>query len=255
MIYRSTCYALAFSLIGTALAQTQLDPLAMYEGVWVSSTTAARFIFAKVGTDRIVSLPTQGQATLRVSNGENGSNLRVSGEGFDCFYLASRINSRTMTWELKGGNSLCPAPTRLERLEDPTPPPQPAPQPPPPPPPPPQPSMPSRSNWNHNGSTMTVVAQGNRLMIYYEQPRQGMINEGVRSGTLLFDGRRIGNSLSGTSYVFDRRCRPIPYSDEGEVSNGERQIILNGRRVPTQLSADCGVVGYRSDPSVFYRSD
>jgi hypothetical protein len=123
------------------------------------------------------------------------------------------------------------------------------------PPPPVQLSgFPPDSTWNHNGSVMRVTTQGNKIVVAYDQPRQGMINEGVRSGTVLFDGRRNGNKLSGTAYVFDRRCGPISYSEDGEV-NGERQFLLSGQRVPTQLNADCKVVDYRVDPSVFFRRD
>jgi hypothetical protein len=71
---------------------------------------------------------------------------------------------------------------------------------------------------------------------------------------VLFEGYRNGNRLSGTSYVFDRHCgSPIPYSDDGVMSS-EREIVLSGRRVPTQL-LDCRPVAYRIDPSIFYRQD
>ena len=124
---------------------------------------------------------------------------------------------------------------------------------------PPTPVLPSgfppKSTWNHNDSVMLVTTQGDKIVIAYDQPRQRMINEGVRSGTVLFDGRRSGNKLSGTAYVFDRRCGPISYPDDGEVLSGERQFLLSGRRVPTQLNADCKTVGYRVDPSVFFRRD
>jgi hypothetical protein len=115
------------------------------------------------------------------------------------------------------------------------------------------PYLPSKSNWDHNDSIMSIKSIGNRITIYYDQPRQGMMDEGVRRGTLLFDGQRTGNRLSGTSYVFDRHCNPIPYPDDGVVSS-EREIVLSGRRVPTQL-ADCQPVAYRVDPSIFYRRD
>jgi hypothetical protein len=106
------------------------------------------------------------------------------------------------------------------------------------------------SRWTHNGSVMRVTSQGDKIKILYDRPRQGMIDEGVKPGTVLFDGVRNGNRLSGTSYVFDRHCSPIPYADDGVMSS-EREIVLSGRRVPTQLS-DCRPVAYRIDPSIFY---
>ena len=113
-------------------------------------------------------------------------------------------------------------------------------------------SLPPTSTWSHNNSLMSATITAGRVSIYYQQPRQGMIDEGVRPGTLLFDGRRTGNRVSGTSYVFDRRCGKIPYPDDGEIS-GPNQIALNGRRVPTQLGTNCEVLDFRIDPSFFYR--
>jgi hypothetical protein len=114
-------------------------------------------------------------------------------------------------------------------------------------------SLPSTSTWDHNNSVVSVRVAGDRITISYEQPRQGMIDEGVRRGTTLFDGHRSGNRLSGTSYVFDRNCPPIPYPDDGVLSS-EREIVLSGRRVPTQL-ANCQAAAYRVDPSIFSRKD
>lgn len=125
---------------------------------------------------------------------------------------------------------------------------------PPPPPPPPPPPAQTSTLWDHNNSVMLVKQSGGRVSIYYQVPRQGMIDEGVRSGTLLFDGQRVGDRLSGTAYVFDRRCGSLPYQDDGEIF-GDRKIILNGRRVPTQLTSDCRVAGYRVDTSVFSKRD
>jgi hypothetical protein len=112
----------------------------------------------------------------------------------------------------------------------------------------------SGSRWSHHDSIMRITSQSDRITISYERPRQGMIDEGVRPGTVVFEGHRNGNRLTGTSYVFDRHCMsPIPYPDDGVMSS-EREIVLSGRRVPTQL-LDCQPVAYRIDPSLFYRRD
>ena len=119
----------------------------------------------------------------------------------------------------------------------------------------PAPLLSPQSNWTHNNSGMSITAQGDSVTIYYAKPRQGMMDQGVQSGTVLFYGRLVGTRLSGISYVFDRRCGKIPYPDNGEVLNGGRQVVLDGQRVPTQLGPDCQVLGYRVDPSQFYRID
>ena len=113
---------------------------------------------------------------------------------------------------------------------------------------------PTQTLWDHNNSIMLVKLSSSRIEIYYQNPRQGMIDEGVRSGTLLFEGQRTGDRVSGTAYVFDRRCGKLPYPDDGEII-GDRRIILNGRRVPTQLTSDCRVTGFRIDSSIFSKRD
>jgi hypothetical protein len=113
-------------LIGGAHAQG--DPLAIFNGIWVSvKPPGPQVIFDKVGLNtREASLPNFGQASIRVSNGENGSNFLVSGEGFSsgsgfsCFYLILTTNQRTqMVWELKSGPSVCFASAVFERVNDP----------------------------------------------------------------------------------------------------------------------------------------
>jgi len=54
------------------------------------------------------NLQTLGAASIRVSDGKSGSNLKVSGDGFDCYYFFGMITAREMTWDLKSGSSVCP---------------------------------------------------------------------------------------------------------------------------------------------------
>jgi hypothetical protein len=92
-----------------AAAFAQSDPLALFDGVWASvNPPGPHFVFNKVSLQtREASLPLLGQASIRVSNGENGSNFLVSGEGFSCQYFVAKINNAEMTWDLKGGSSVC----------------------------------------------------------------------------------------------------------------------------------------------------
>lgn len=86
------------------------------------------------------------------------------------------------------------------------------------------------SFWDHNGSLMRLVAQGSDRWISYEAPRQGMIDQGVVSGTLFFNGRRVGNSYTGTARVFSRNCPdPMTFPIGGTVLN-EQTIVLEGLR-------------------------
>ena len=88
------------------------------------------------------------------------------------------------------------------------------------------------SCWNHNGSIMRLVADGNRRSFYYEDPKPSLRRAGVRSGTLLFNGTNRDNWYSGTARVFSRHCpgEPLEYRVEGPVSNGSRTVTMEGRR-------------------------
>lgn len=86
------------------------------------------------------------------------------------------------------------------------------------------------SYWNHNGSVMRLVAYGgNGRTFYYQAPRQGMAQVGVRPGTLFFDGRRDGDSYSGTARVFSAQCGPMTFQISGYVAS-ETRVVLEGWR-------------------------
>ena len=88
------------------------------------------------------------------------------------------------------------------------------------------------SCWNHNGSIMRLVANGSRRAFYYEQPRDVLRRAGVTRGTLLFDGRKNGNSYSGTARRFSRFCpgNPLEYAVSGPVRADQLQVTLFGTR-------------------------
>jgi hypothetical protein len=51
-----------------------------------------------------------------------------------------------------------------------------------------QTGSPEPTIWNHNGSEMYLVANGSSREVYYQKPRQGMLDAGARPGSLLFRG-------------------------------------------------------------------
>jgi hypothetical protein len=106
------------------------------------------------------------------------------------------------------------------------------------------------STWEHSGSTVYLSANGVKRQFYYQNPRPGMQQEGVRPGTLLFDGRRTRNQYSGTAYIFSRRCGAVPYSVSGAVSPDDRTVTLYGN-APSGFNAHCQVIGYTPDVLVF----
>ena len=88
------------------------------------------------------------------------------------------------------------------------------------------------SCWDHNGSIMRLEAQGNQRWFTYERPRQALRRAGVRPGTLLFNGRKRGNSYTGTARVFSKFCpgEPFEYRVTGPISRGQTRVTLYGER-------------------------
>ena len=59
------------------------------------------------------------------------------------------------------------------------------------------------------------------VMIYYSRPRLGLEGEGVRPGTLLFDGavNLEEGYIGGNARVFKGGCEPLRYEVRGSFSN------------------------------------
>jgi hypothetical protein len=107
----------------------------------------------------------------------------------------------------------------------------------------------SLSRWDHNGSQVSLSATGGRRQFYYQSPAAELLEIGVKPGTLLFDGRKVGNTYSGTSYVFSKVCGALPYITAGPVAPDQRTVTMYGK-API-VDSTCSVVQYRDDVLVF----
>jgi hypothetical protein len=89
-------------------AQAQEIALGDFDGIWASvNPPGPHVIFTETSAGVEASLPF-GQALITRSEGDGGSNFRISGEGFSCsYYILMRRNDK-MVWELKAGDSVCP---------------------------------------------------------------------------------------------------------------------------------------------------
>lgn len=86
------------------------------------------------------------------------------------------------------------------------------------------------SLWDHNGSVMRLKEHGTQIELYYEVPRSGMVEQGVRPGQLFFNGRRDGSTVVGIARAFLRKCAaPMEYAIQGNMVENN-SIILKGRR-------------------------
>ncbi|WP_162596217.1 hypothetical protein [Methylobacterium sp. 17Sr1-1] len=105
------------------------------------------------------------------------------------------------------------------------------------------------SYWDHNDSVMVLVADGARRRFYYHRPRPGMAEAGARSGSLLFDGVRRGNTYSGTATVFAGACGTFTYTVDGYVV-ADRRVVMRGM-APRVDRRTCGVFDHRPDELAF----
>jgi hypothetical protein len=104
----------------------------------------------------------------------------------------------------------------------------------------------AQSQWEHNGSIVTLRADGTERSFVYSSPRSGLP---VTAGTLLFKGKKDGDSYSGTAYSFSSRCRPIGYTVSGSVSSDQRTVTMYGK-IPRR-DGSCRTVKYDDDVLVF----
>jgi hypothetical protein len=98
------------------------------------------------------------------------------------------------------------------------------------------------STATHNGSLMNVYELRGRMEIRYADPRRGLANIGVTSGTLLIKGVWITpEKLQGTAYMFTSGCPALPYPVKGVVDRFGN-ILLSGP-VPV-IDYACNIIGH-----------
>jgi hypothetical protein len=107
------------------------------------------------------------------------------------------------------------------------------------------------SLWEHNGSILQLREEGAERSFHYSQPRVELRKAGVRDGTVLFKGRKIGKRFSGTAYRFSKACGAVGYEVEGVAPSNSRNLTLSGRA--PRRNSKCEVVGHLTDVLVFRR--
>jgi hypothetical protein len=105
------------------------------------------------------------------------------------------------------------------------------------------------SFWAHNRSIMHMTENGTRRQIYYDDPRPGLQEVGVKQGTLLFDGVADGITLSGTAFVFARECAPLSFAVTGKLTHDGKRITLNGKA--SRIGTQCRVAGDKREELIF----
>ncbi len=100
------------------------------------------------------------------------------------------------------------------------------------------------SLWDHNGSTIGLVVEGDRRVLIYVKVRDGL--EGMASrGDVLFDGSVSNDRYIGKARRFKRNCPPIAYPAEGPILDGGETIELRSRA--PHRGDDCEIDRYESE--------
>ncbi|MEP3277665.1 MAG: hypothetical protein ABJN26_28890 [Stappiaceae bacterium] len=107
------------------------------------------------------------------------------------------------------------------------------------------------SCWDHNGSLMRLVAEGNQRSFYYEAPKPSLRGSGIAEGTLLFNGVKNGSRYAGTARRFSKYCpgSPLEYYVEGPVRSDQTKVTMRG---PYETQRRCRPTGaIREDILIF----
>ena len=107
--------------------------------------------------------------------------------------------------------------------------------------------------WDHNGSRNVFGRK--RLLLassIIKSLVQGWLEaESLRPGSLLFRGQVDNGQYSGTAYIFNPHCGPIPFQVKGPVLDNDERIMLTGQ-VP-QVGRNCRTHGSYTNNLEFRR--
>jgi hypothetical protein len=105
------------------------------------------------------------------------------------------------------------------------------------------------SDWEHNGSLMTLEESGKKRKIVYTEPRSTLNAAGVKQGTVLFDGEeKADGRMAGYAKLFRAGCDPVDYFVEGAFDKTKGEILLQGQ-APIYSGEGCKITGYSDDNS------
>jgi hypothetical protein len=96
---------------------------------------------------------------------------------------------------------------------------------------------------------MYMLEDGRHRQIYYDDPRPGLKEVGVKQGTLLFDGVMDGTALSGTAFVFSKKCDPLSFAVTGKLTREGKRMVLNGKA--PRIGKSCKIAGNKQEELIF----
>jgi hypothetical protein len=105
------------------------------------------------------------------------------------------------------------------------------------------------SYWLHDGSIMKLFADGERIIVQFDAPRGGLDDAGIKSGTVLFQGTKRGNTYAGEASTFSPRCGARAFSVTGETSADYKRFSLHGQVMV--LDANCNYASTQDETLTF----
>ena len=96
---------------------------------------------------------------------------------------------------------------------------------------------------------MAWESSGDRRWVWYYALRDGLAGSGVRPGTLLFEGRRVGRRMEGTAYTFSGPCGPAGFPVDGPIGARDESVAMEGT-APRRDEA-CNVYDRRTERLAF----
>ena len=104
-------------------------------------------------------------------------------------------------------------------------------------------NAPYRGNdpYVHNGSNVELEERGEFVHITYVKPRLPLAKAGIKSGTLLFSGKRQGDFVYGVAYAFKANCSPAGYLVQGQFDQQQNLVLVGDA---PKRSSGCDVIEY-----------
>ena len=104
--------------------------------------------------------------------------------------------------------------------------------------------------WKGGDSTFQInQGYGQNIEIAFEEPRVGLINEGVARETILVAAQGDGKKISGTSRLFRRDCGVIEY-DVSSLYDIAQCVIYLGGKMPVR-NKQCQIEKYQDAIMMF----
>jgi TIR domain len=85
---------------------------------------------------------------------------------------------------------------------------------------------PNRSYWEVDKSIVYQEATADERQLFYVEPSAEMRARGIEPGTLMFEGRKAGDSYTGKVYAYAPGCDPVSYEVSGPILDGPKIELI-----------------------------